>query len=82
MSKRPTRCDACNRRIRLSHHEFVLRDFETEQIVGRWHAACQGAAAMYLTAAAAAAFRGTYYHPPRCGDDLSLCDGGAAEGAA
>jgi hypothetical protein len=59
---------------------FILRDFETEQIIGRWHAACQGAAAKYLTAAAA--FRGTYYHPPRCGDDLSLCDGGAVEGAA
>jgi len=81
MGKRPTRCDACNRRIRLSQHMFILRDFETEQIIGRWHAACQGAAAKYLTAAAAA-FRGTYYHPPRCGDDLSLCDGGAVEGAA
>ncbi len=32
--------------------------------------------------ATAAAFRGTYYHPPRCGDDLSSCDGGAVEGAA
>jgi hypothetical protein len=35
----------------------------------------------YLTATAAA-FRGTYHHPPRCGADLSLCDGGASEGAA
>ncbi len=81
MSNKPPRCDACDKRIRLSHHEFILRDFETEQIVGRWHAACQGAAAKYLTAAAAA-FRGTYYHPERCGDDLSLCDGGLPEWAA
>ncbi len=80
MSKRPTRCDYCNRRIRLAHHEFVLRDFSTEQIIGRWHVACQGAAAKYLLTAAA--FRGTYYHPPRCGDDLSSCDGGVLEGAA
>ena len=79
MSKRPTRCNACNKRIRLNQHEFILRDFETEQIIGRWHAACQGAAAKHLTAAA---FRGTYYHPPRCGDDLSLCDGGLPEWAA
>ncbi len=80
MSKSP-RCDACDKRIRLNQHMFILRDFETEQIIGRWHAACQGAAAKHLTATAAA-FRGTYHHPPRCGDDLSLCDGGAAEGAA
>ncbi len=82
MSKRPTRCDACNRRIRRTHHEFILRDFETEQIVGRWHAACQGASAKYLLTGTAAAFRGTYYHPERCGDDLSLCDGGVAERVA
>jgi hypothetical protein len=82
MGKRPTRCDSCDRRIRRTHHEFVLRDFETEQIVGRWHAACQGAAAKYLLSGTAAAFRGTYYHPERCGGDLEHCDGGAPEWVA
>ncbi len=80
MSKRPTRCDSCNRRIRPNQHMFILRDFSTEQIIGRWHAACQSAATKYLTATAAA-FRGTYHHPPRCGDDLSSCDGGAHRAA-
>ncbi len=82
MSKKPTRCDACNRRIRPNQHMFILRDFETEQIVGRWHAACQGAAAKYLLSGTAAAFRGTYYHPERCGGDLEHCDGGAPEWVA
>ena len=80
MSKTPPRCDACNRRIRSTHHEFVLRDFETGQTIGRYHAACQGAATKYLEAGVA--LHGTIYHPERCGGDLKRCDGGLLEGAA
>jgi predicted RNA-binding Zn-ribbon protein involved in translation (DUF1610 family) len=79
MSKKTPRCDSCGRRIRLNQHEFFLRDFETGQAIGRYHAACQGAATKYLLSGTAAAYRGTYYHPPRCGGDLMRCDGGASE---
>ncbi len=83
MSKRPTRCDSCNRRIRPTHHEFVLRDFETGQELGRYHARpdCQAAAATYFEPGVA--LRATIFHPKRCGgEDLEHCDGGLSEWAA
>lgn len=80
MSKKPPRCDACNRRIRPNQHEFVLRDFETGQVVGRYHCRpeCQEADAKF----AGVVLRGTVYHPERCGDDLEHCDGALSEVSA
>lgn len=80
MSKKPRRCDACNRKIRPTHHEFRLRDFESGQTIGRYHAACQGAATKYMVAGVA--LRATVYHPKRCGSDMEHCDGGVSERAA
>ena len=77
MSKRPTRCDFCNRRIRRTHHEFLLRDFETGQAIARYHTKpeCQVAAADYFVSGVA--IRATIFHPERCGSDLESCDAGA-----
>ena len=82
MSKRTTRCDFCDRRIRRTHHEFVLRDFETGQVIARYHTkpGCQVAAADYFVSGVA--IRATVYHPERCGDDREACDGGVSEWAA
>ncbi len=82
MSNKLQRCDSCNRRIRPNQHEFTLRDFETGQIVGRYHTrpGCQTAAAKYIVAGAV--LRATVYHPERCGDDLEACDGGSSERVA
>ncbi len=82
MSNKYPRCDSCNRRIRPNQHEFVLRDLETGQVVGRYHTrlGCQVAAAKYIVPGVA--LHGTVYHPERCGDDLERCDGGLPEWAA
>ncbi len=82
MGKRPKRCDACNKRIRRTHHAFVLRDFSTGQVIARYHIkpGCQVAAADYFVSGVA--LRATVYHPERCGGDLERCDGGVLEGAA
>src|SRR4051794_29233147 len=50
VSYKPPRCDACNKRIRRNHHELLLSDFQTGQIVGHYHARpeCQAAAAKYI----------------------------------
>ncbi len=82
MSKRPTRCDACDKRIRRNQHEFLLRDFETGQTIARYHTKpeCQEEAADYFVSGVA--LRATVYHPERCGGDLERCDGGVSEWAA
>jgi len=82
MSYKPPRCDSCNRRLRPNHHELVLSDFLTGQVVGRYHArpGCQGAAAKYLVGGVALA--ATFVHPDRCGDEQEHCDGALPEGAA
>jgi hypothetical protein len=82
MSKKPTRCDSCGRRIRLNQHEFLLRDLDTGQAIGRYHTKpeCQVAVTKYVTPGVA--LRATVYHPERCGGDLIRCDGGVSEGAA
>jgi hypothetical protein len=82
VSTKPPRCDSCNRRLRKNQREFVLRDFETGQVVGRYHVRpeCQAAAAKYFVPGVV--LRGTVYHPPRCGDNLEHCDGGVSEWAA
>ncbi len=79
MNKKTLQCDACGRRIRINQHDLLLRDFETGQILGHYHAhpGCQGAMASYFTPGVA--LRATVSHPPRCGGDLTRCDGGAAE---
>jgi hypothetical protein len=81
VSNKPPRCDYCARRIRPTHHEFVLRDFSTGQVIGRWHTKpdCQVAAADYFVPGVA--LRATVYHPERCGgEDLAHCDGGVSAG--
>lgn len=82
MSKKPPRCGACDRRIRLTYHEVALRAFETSQTIGLYHARpdCQAAATRYM--AAGAVLRATVYHPQRCGGDLTNSDGGVSEWAA
>jgi len=82
VGKKPPRCDHCDRRIRPTHHEFLLRDFEG-QVIGRYHVRpdCQVAAAGYFEPGVA--LRATVYHPARCGgSDLADCDGGVSEWAA
>ena len=82
MSKKPLRCDACNRRIRRNQHELVLNDFLTGQEVGRYHArpGCQDAIHKYI--AGGAVLSVTFVHPDRCGGDQEHCDGGLPEWAA
>jgi len=82
VSKKPPRCDACNRRIRRNHHELLLSDFQTGQVVGHYHArpGCQGAAAKYITDGAV--LQVSFVHPDRCGDEQEYCDGGLPEWAA
>ncbi len=82
MSNKPPRCDSYNRRLRKNQHELLLRDAETDQTLGHYHARpeCQEAALKYMVPGVA--LRGTYFHPERCGDDLALCDGGLSEVSA
>jgi hypothetical protein len=82
MSNKTPHCDSCGRRIRRNHHELVLRDFSTGQILGHYHShpGCQVAAAKYVTPGVA--LRATVYHPECCGDALVHCGGGVPEGAA
>lgn len=82
MSRKHTRCDACNKRIRPAQHELLLRDLLSGQEIGRYHTRpeCQSAVAKYLISEAT--LRATIFHPKRCGDDLESCDGGLMEGAA
>jgi hypothetical protein len=82
VSKTPLRCDSCGKRIRRNHHELVLTDPATGQVVGYYHARpdCQQAAAKYLTRETV--LMATFVHPDRCGDDQEHCDGGLSEWAA
>lgn len=82
MTKKPPRCDSCNKRFRRNQHEFLLRDLQTGQVVGRYHTRpdCQETATRYLVPGVT--LRGTFYHPERCGGDLARCDGGVSEWAA
>jgi hypothetical protein len=77
VSKKPPRCDSCNRRIRRSQHELRLSDLLTGQLLGRYHAACQAAAAKYFRPGVL--LRATIAHPDRCGDRQEFCDGGLRE---
>ena len=82
MSHKPPRCDACNKRIRRNHHELLLSDFQTGQVVGHYHARpeCQAAAVKYIVGGVV--LNATFVHPDRCGDDQEHCDGGLTEWAA
>jgi hypothetical protein len=76
---KPLRCDACDRRIRRSHHELILRDFDTRQVLGRYHVRreCRDAASKYFKPGVA--IGATFVHPDRCGPDHEHCDAGAFE---
>jgi hypothetical protein len=74
------RCDGCDRVIRDSHHELVLKDLATGQVVGRYHGICQHSASRYF--APGAAFRAVYFHPARCGENQERCDSGCFEVAS
>ncbi len=77
-AKKAPRCDGCDRPIRASHHELVLRDLSTGQVVGRYHAAiCQHSATKYFEPGIV--LKADYYHPSRCGDEQQFCDGGMFE---
>jgi hypothetical protein len=77
MSTPPT-CDGCERPIRDSQHELLLRDFTTGQILGRYHAAtCQHSATEYFVPGMVTEV--VYVHPDRCGENQEECDGGAFE---
>lgn len=78
MSKLP-KCDACERPLRKSHHELVLRDFETRQVIGRYHVRpeCRDAASRYFRPGVA--IGATFVHPDRCGPNQESCDAGAFE---
>ncbi len=77
-AKKTPRCDGCDRAIRHSHHELVLKDFETGQVLGRYHAAtCQHSASKYF--APGVVCEATYLHPERCGENQERCDSGIFE---
>jgi hypothetical protein len=85
MSTKPARCDACNSRIRRTHHELVLTEPMTGQVVGHYHAGerkqdCQRVAVKYLVGGAL--LMATFVHPDRCGSNQDLCDGGLSEAVA
>jgi hypothetical protein len=49
---RATKCDACGKRLRKNHHELLLRDLLTGQVIGHYHAglawsSCRAQAAKY-----------------------------------
>jgi len=79
MSHRPEKCDACDRRIRRSHHALRLSDLATGQVLGRYHAggSCRDAAIKYFEPGAV--IRVTVLHPQRCGPEQERCDLGAME---
>ncbi len=75
------RCDACNRRLRNSHHELHLCDPLTGQHIGKYHAGvgwgdCMTQAGKY--AQRGTVLMGTFVHPNRCGENQEHCDGGLA----
>ncbi len=76
-TKKLPRCDGCDCAIRYSHHELVISDLATGQIVGRYHVICQRDAAKYFVPGAV--FQATYFHPERCGENQEFCDAGAFE---
>lgn len=80
-AKNSARCDACNRRLRPSHHELHLSDALTGQLIGRYHAGvgwdgCMTAAGKYVRSGVVLV--ATFVHPDRCGPDQEHCDGGLA----
>jgi hypothetical protein len=82
VSLKQPRCDACNRRIRPSHHELRLSDLATGQAIGRYHAQpkCQAAAAKYFERGVV--LRVTIVHPDRCGAEQEDYDGALSEEVA
>jgi hypothetical protein len=82
VSNKPPRCDSCGKRIRPNHHLLVLSDFQTGQIIGRYHIACQAAIASYV--APGVVLNATIVHPDRCwvGEALADCDAGRRRGVA
>ena len=82
MSHKPPKCDACDKRIRKTHHAIRLSDLTTGQVIGSYHARppCQLEAAKYV--ARGVALRFSVVHPDRCGDDFEKCDGGLLEASA
>jgi hypothetical protein len=77
VSHKPPKCDACGRRIRTNTHELRLSDLVTGQFLGRYHAACQAAAAKYVEPGAVLKF--TIAHPRRCGPNQEHCDAALSE---
>jgi hypothetical protein len=79
VGKGTPRCDACDRRIRKTHHELRLTDPLTSQIIGCYHSrpGCQEVATKYLPSGTV--LSATVVHPDRCGPNQSLCDAGLSE---
>ena len=82
---RATRCDACGKRVRAGHHEAVVRDALTGQLLGVYHAglswgSCQARAAKYTRPGVV--LRVSFVHPDRCGPEQEHCDAGLAEAVA
>jgi hypothetical protein len=76
---KPSKCDACNRRLRRNQHELHLSDPRTGQVIGRYHtgephADCMAAAEKYLTSGAI--LMATVVHPDSCQE---CCDVGLAD---
>ena len=82
MSNNSPKCDACGRRVRPKHHELLLSDALTGQVIGHYHARpdCQGAATKYLRSGAV--IMATFVHPDRCGPEQEHCDAGLSEKVA
>jgi hypothetical protein len=76
---KPSKCDACGKRMRPVHHELHLTDPMTGQVIGRYHAGiawgdCQFHATKYLVVGAVV--QAAVVHPDRCGAEMEHCDAG------
>jgi hypothetical protein len=76
---KPSKCDACGKRMRPSHHELHLTDPRSGQVIGHYHARpdCQEAATRYFQAGVVLLVN--IVHPHRCGNDFEACDAGLAD---
>lgn len=73
-------CDSCGKRLRDNHHELIVSDHPSGQLIGRYHAVwgeCVAQATKYFVAGAVV--QATFVHPDRCGDEQEHCDAGLAE---
>jgi hypothetical protein len=77
---KPSKCDACNKRLRPAHLELHLTDPRTGQSIGRYHAGpgahaeCMARAEKYFKPGEVVLLN--VVHPDRCGAEMEHGDAG------